>query len=49
MSWPIVKIGDYCDLKTGGTPSTSVSEYYEGGHIPLVASGDIHQININDT
>ena len=49
MKWPIVKIGDHCDLMTGGTPSTSVDEYYEGGQIPWIASGDIHRTNVYDT
>lgn len=48
MSWPVVKIGDVCSLMTGGTPKTSVVEYYEGGTIPWIVSGDIHKQEIYD-
>lgn len=49
MSWRNAKIGEICDLMTGGTPSTKVPEYYQDGDVPWVASGDIHRINIKDT
>ncbi|WP_417228312.1 restriction endonuclease subunit S [Amphritea sp.] len=48
MSWPVVKVGDVCSLMTGGTPKTKVPEYYEGGDIPWIVSGDIHKGEIFD-
>lgn len=48
MSWPMFKIGDLCTLMTGGTPSTSEPEYYEGGTVPWIVSGDIHKQEIFD-
>jgi len=41
--WPLVKLGDMCDFMTGGTPSSSIKEYYENGVIPWIVSGDIHK------
>lgn len=46
MSYSMVKIGAVCTLMTGGTPKTSVSEYYDGGTVPWIVSGDIHQKEI---
>lgn len=48
MSWPLVKIGDVCSLMTGGTPKTTISEYYEDGTVPWIVSGDIHKGEIFD-
>jgi type I restriction enzyme S subunit len=48
MSWPLVKIGEICTLTTGGTPKTSISEYYENGTVPWIVSGDIHKGKIFD-
>lgn len=47
MSWPQFKIGDLCTLMTGGTPSTNKPEYYEGGTVPWIVSGDIHRKEIS--
>lgn len=46
--WEIKKIGEVCDLMTGGTPSRSKKEYFEGGKIKWLVSGDIHQKDIYD-
>ncbi|HEG43260.1 MAG TPA: restriction endonuclease subunit S [Phycisphaerales bacterium] len=46
--WPIKRIGEVCDLATGGTPSSQKIEYYENGKIPWLVSGDIHQGEIFD-
>ena len=43
----VKKIGDVCDLMTGGTPSTSRPEYF-GGDIRWLVSGDIHRGEIFD-
>lgn len=47
-TWPIVEINELCDLMTGGTPTSSVKEYYENGNIRWLVSGDIHQGEIYD-
>ena len=46
-TWQWFCISDLCDLKTGATPSTSVSAYY-GGDIRWLVSGDIHGNEIYD-
>ena len=46
--WPIKTIGETCDLMTGGTPSKSKPEYFEGGDIMWLVSGDIHKQEIHD-
>lgn len=43
-----LKIGDICDLMTGGTPSRKVPEYFEKGEIKWLVSGDINQKEIFD-
>ncbi|MGV3627955.1 MAG: restriction endonuclease subunit S [Betaproteobacteria bacterium] len=45
--WSIKKIGDICEVMTGGTPSKSKPEYF-GGDIKWLVSGDIHQGEIFD-
>lgn len=45
--WQNLKIGDVCDLATGGTPSRTNQEYFGGG-IRWLVSGDIHQGRIHD-
>jgi type I restriction enzyme, S subunit len=42
-----VKLGDICNLMTGGTPSRSNKEYF-GGDIKWLVSGDIHKSQIYD-
>lgn len=37
--WKTVRIGDICEVVTGGTPSTSKKEYWENGTIPWLPSG----------
>jgi type I restriction enzyme S subunit len=46
--WISSTIGETCKLMTGGTPSTSKKEYYEGGNIKWLVSGDINQKEIFD-
>ena len=45
--WETAKIGDVCKLMTGGTPSRSNPEYFDGP-IKWLVSGDIHQREITD-
>ena len=47
--WSTHKIGDVLKTSSGGTPAKGHSEYYEGGDIPWVNSGDLHQMFIYDT
>ncbi|MCG6345839.1 restriction endonuclease subunit S [Vibrio fluvialis] len=42
MSWPLVKLGDLFKVTSGGTPSRKKSEYYNGGNIHWVKTGDLH-------
>lgn len=42
MSWPMVKLGDLFKVTSGGTPSRKKSEYYDGGNIHWVKTGDLH-------
>ncbi|SOP94653.1 restriction endonuclease subunit S [Pseudomonas syringae] len=42
MKWPLVKISDFCQTGSGGTPSREVSEYYQGD-IPWIKSGDLRE------
>jgi len=46
--WVNATIGETCNLQTGGTPSTSKKEFYEGGTIKWLVSGDINLKVIND-
>lgn len=46
--WINTTIGETCNLQTGGTPSTSKKEFYEGGTIKWLVSGDINLKVIND-
>jgi type I restriction enzyme, S subunit len=39
-SWEIVRLGEYCALGTGTTPSTARAEYYNGD-VPFVKTADI--------
>ena len=46
--WPSVMLGEICTFMTGGTPTSTVAEYYENGTIPWLVSGDIHGFEIWD-
>ncbi len=46
--WPVVSLGEICSFMTGGTPTSSVAEYYLGGTVPWLVSGDIHGFEIWD-
>jgi len=46
--WPIVELGEVCEFRTGGTPKSSVVEYYQGGNVPWLVSGDIHKGQVFD-
>ena len=42
-------ISAFCTTASGGTPSRSKPEYYNGGTIPWVKSGELHSPLITDT
>ena len=46
--WKTVKLGDVCDLSTGGTPSRTKPEYFDNGDVKWLVSGDINQREIFD-
>ncbi|MFH5028748.1 restriction endonuclease subunit S [Citrobacter freundii complex sp. 2024EL-00237] len=48
MSLQYLKIEDFCSTGSGGTPSKSKPEYYEGGDIPWIKSGDLKDSTIYD-
>ena len=41
-NWDVIKIGDFTDVFSGGTPDTSKKEYWDGD-IPWMNSGDLNQ------
>lgn len=41
--WKVVKLGDVCETGAGGTPLKSHKEYYQGGTIPWLLSGEVSQ------
>lgn len=40
-AWPVVKLGDVCITSSGGTPKSSVEEYYKNGTINWLKSGEV--------
>ncbi|MEW8342613.1 MAG: restriction endonuclease subunit S, partial [Candidatus Thiodiazotropha taylori] len=42
MSWPSVALGDLFSVASGGTPSRKNREYYDGGNISWIKTGDLH-------
>lgn len=43
QGWEIKKLGDVCDTGAGGTPLKAHKDYYEGGTIPWLMSGEVSQ------
>lgn len=43
------KLGDIAKTGSGGTPKSTVAEYYDGGKIPWINSGELNQSFINST
>ncbi len=47
--FPFIKIGNVFKTTSGGTPNTSCPEYYTGGTIPWLTSGEVNQGIITST
>lgn len=41
--WEIRRLGEVCDTGSGGTPLKANKDYYEGGKIPWLLSGEVSQ------
>ena len=46
--WKYKKLGEVLETTSGGTPSKSHKEYYEGGTIPWLRSGEVSKGDIYD-
>lgn len=46
MTWPLKRLGDLCETTSGGTPSRSHREYFDGA-IPWIKSGDLTDGYVN--
>jgi len=44
--WKVKKVKEFAEVITGGTPSTSIEEYWKDGAIPWLPSGDLKNCNI---
>lgn len=49
FKWDIKKIEEIATCIAGATPNTSKEEYWEGGTIPWLSSGEVHKGRIFDT
>lgn len=47
--WEVKRLGEIAELYAGATPSTTVLEYWEGGTIPWMSSGEVHNGQIFQT
>lgn len=43
LEWGAASLNDLSDIILGGTPDTSIREYWEDGDIPWMSSGEIHK------
>ena len=49
QGWKEVKIGDVFETGSGGTPLSTNREYYDGGNIPWINSGELNENYIDST
>ena len=47
MSWDKIQLGDIYKITSGGTPSRKKDEYYNGGIIPWIKTGDLKNTEIH--
>lgn len=45
--WSVRRIGDFADVRAGGTPSTAVPRYW-GGEVRWMSSGEIHKKRVSE-
>ena len=43
QGWEIKRLGEVCETGSGGTPLKAHKDYYEGGTIPWLMSGEVSQ------
>ncbi|WP_126268976.1 restriction endonuclease subunit S [Bacillus pumilus] len=48
-AWEQRRLGDHADILTGGTPSTSILEYWEPKEIPWMSSGEVNKRRLDET
>ena len=47
--WSQFLISEFCDIKTGGTPSTKVLDYWHPPEIPWMSSGEVNKKRLFNT
>ena len=47
--WEECKLGEHSNILTGGTPKTSMSNYWNPKEIPWMSSGEVNKRRINET
>ena len=48
-AWEQRKLGNYAEILTGGTPKTSIPEYWEPKNIPWMSSGEVNKRRLDGT
>ena len=48
-AWEQRELGKTCVITTGGTPTTSISNYWNPKEIPWLSSGEVHKKRISET
>jgi type I restriction enzyme S subunit len=46
-NWQLKKLGELCEIKSGGTPSTSKKEFWKNGDVPWIKSGQCQNCFVN--
>lgn len=44
--WPVARLGHFANVENGTTPRRDLSEYWDEGDIPWLASGEVNQTHI---
>ncbi|HDR7135268.1 TPA: restriction endonuclease subunit S [Bacillus cereus] len=47
--WEQLKLGEHSEIKTGGTPKTSIPEYWFPKEIPWMSSGEVNKKRLSNT
>ncbi|MDM7647541.1 restriction endonuclease subunit S [Leuconostoc falkenbergense] len=47
--WEERKLGEHSNILTGGTPKTSMSNYWNPKEIPWMSSGEVNKRRLNET